>query len=171
MILLVNRVNLHFYPNKSPLIAMASTLEGMDINELNHLDDVFLVVYHWVDAPVKAVGGPSSRPGNASRMTDSEVIAIRIVGNLSGASECGWYRFVTKHFKRLFPSLVERGVYHKRCKNLLNFMIKIQNNLSKNLSLGDVHIIDGMPGSGLRLCPRRTLLTPGRGIKRRIRLA
>ena len=82
------------------------------------LEDFFLIVYFYVDEIYQQLQHWVRRPGPKPDFSDSEVIALNLIGQMVSDSENAWHRFVRKNYLHLFPDLTSRSRYHRRCKNL-----------------------------------------------------
>lgn len=88
-----------------------------NLKDLN-LPDFLTVSYFVIDELYKQIEYLASRPGPVPTFSDSEVICLNLVGQMVCDSEKAWHRMVKKNYLRLFPKLLERSRYHRRCKDL-----------------------------------------------------
>jgi hypothetical protein len=88
-----------------------------NLKNLN-LGDFLTVSFFIIDEIYQSVKHLVSRPGPEPRFSDSEVICLNLVGQMVCDSENGWYKLVKKNHLPLFPKLLERSRYHRRCKDL-----------------------------------------------------
>ena len=111
------------------------------------MDTFFTVVFYYVDEIYQKIKPYLERPGPEPAFTDSEVITINIVGQMCSDSENAWHSFVRKNFGYLFPLLIERSRYHRRCKCLQQATELLRQVLSQRLGVGseEWHILDSMP--------------------------
>lgn len=79
----------------------------------------FLTVsFYIIDEIYKELSHFVNRSGPPPTFSDSEVICLNLVGQMVNDSENGWYKMVKKNYIKLFPKLLERSRYHRRCKDL-----------------------------------------------------
>jgi hypothetical protein len=112
-----------------------------------NLEDFITVVYCLVDNLYHQISYNLSRPGDKPQFSDSEVITLNLIGQMVSDSENGWYRFVKKNYLHLFPQLLERSRYHRRCKDsqqMTEFIRKIMINLM-GLDRHEFHLMDSIP--------------------------
>lgn len=117
-----------------------------NLKDLN-LPDFLTVSYFVIDELYKQIEYLASRPGPVPTFSDSEVICLNLVGQMVCDSEKAWHRMVKKNYLRLFPKLLERSRYHRRCKDLQQITEIIRQLF---LALMDSHmqqwfIMDSMP--------------------------
>jgi hypothetical protein len=110
-----------------------------------NLEDLFLSVYFFIDELVKLAGGPPVRSGPKSRFSDSEALCVQVVGQFLALSEHQWHRFVAANCLHLFPSLLERSAFHKRCKDLAPFLLRLRALAVWRAGPGPAHVFDSMP--------------------------
>lgn len=122
-------------------------LDDKDTLKNLNLEDFLTVVYYMVDNLYNAIAGYSNRPGIKPIFSDSEVLTLNLVGQMFGDSENGWYKYVKKNYIHLFPHLVERSRYHKRCKNLQQMTELLRQQLIKlmNFDKSEFHVMDSIP--------------------------
>jgi len=117
-----------------------------NLKDLN-LPDFLTVSYFVIDELYKQIEYLASRPGPVPTFSDSEVICLNLVGQMVCDSEKAWHRMVKKNYLGLFPKLLERSRYHRRCKDLQQITEIIRQLF---LALMDSHmqqwfIMDSMP--------------------------
>lgn len=113
------------------------------------LEFIFTAVYTIVDdlykefCPVEV----QKRNGPSPMLSDSEIIAISIVGEMLMYSETAWIRFVSKNWLFLFPLLNERSRFHRRSKDLWCIKSLLREKLLHYLSEASdpLNFIDSMP--------------------------
>lgn len=122
------------------------------------LEDLFCVVYCVVDDYYKLLIGSqkSLRLSNNEDpvFTDAEVITIALVGELKAeASERGWWRFVNKNYRCLFPHLCDRTRYGRRLRRLGGVMEMIRQQFlwELNVNLDRYRLVDSFPLRLLKL--------------------
>lgn len=82
------------------------------------LGDFLTVSFFIVDEIYQNIKHLVSRSGPMPYFSDSEVICLNLVGQMVTDSENSWFKMVKKNYLKLFPKLLERSRYHRRCKDL-----------------------------------------------------
>jgi len=111
------------------------------------LETIFLITYYYVDELYQQMSHLVSRPGPRPVFTDSEVISVNLVGQMMSDSEKAWHSYVSRNYSKLFPDLIERSRYHRRCKDLMqltNLMRVVLLRIMK-VHTEPWHIMDSMP--------------------------
>lgn len=100
------------------------------------IDDIFQEVKHY-----------AIRKGPTYNFSDSEIICLNLVGQMVCDSELSWHSFVAKNHIDLFPKLLERSRYHRRCKDLqaITELIHYKFVILMDYHLQNWHIMDSMP--------------------------
>lgn len=82
-----------------------------------------------------------------ANLSDSEIITIAIMGEVCGIdSENAWFKYVSKNFKDLFPTIGDRSRYNRTRRNLLNVIEVIRSNMVEYMTNNsNVFIVDSMP--------------------------
>lgn len=80
--------------------------------------DFLTVSFFIIDEIYQSIKHLVNRPGPEPVFSDSEIICLNLVGQMVSDSENGWYKLVKKNHLSLFPKLLERSRYHRRCKDL-----------------------------------------------------
>jgi hypothetical protein len=116
------------------------------LKDLN-LSDFLTVSFFVVDEVYRQIKHLASRPGPVPVFADSEVICLNLVGQMVCDSEKAWHKMVKKNYLSLFPKLLERSRYHRRCKDLQQMTESVRQMF---LFLMDSHlqkwfIMDSMP--------------------------
>ncbi|MCI6189761.1 MAG: IS982 family transposase [Clostridium sp.] len=119
--------------------------------KINDLKDLFTIIFVLVDDVYNEII-PSNiknrRNISDSKLSDSEIISISIVGEaITIDSEKAWFFFVKKNFKDLFPNIGDRTRFNRTKRNLFMVIKEIQKYFS-NLPMflnDDIRIIDSMP--------------------------
>lgn len=117
-----------------------------NLKELD-LSDFLTVSFFVIDEIYNQVKYLVRRSGPNATFSDSEVICLNLVGHMVCDSEKAWYKMVKKNYLPLFPKLLERSRYHRRCKDLqqltevirIKFLHFMDNHLQKRF------IMDSMP--------------------------
>ena len=90
-----------------------------------------------------ACGGP------AAQMSDSEVLCLGLAGQWrSGVpwkSERGIMRYVRKHLRHLFPTVLTQSAFNRRLRRLWGAFILLQDAVATQLAHGEYDIMDGFP--------------------------
>ena len=119
--------------------------------KINDLKDLFTIIFVLVDDVYNEII-PSNiknrRNISDSKLSDSEIISISIVGEaITIDSEKAWFFFVKKNFKDLFPNIGDRTRFNRTKRNLFMVIKEIQKYFS-NLPMflnDDIRIINSMP--------------------------
>jgi hypothetical protein len=114
------------------------------------LEDLFIICFVIIDDLYKRFVPErvKHRPGIKPNLSDSEVITIVIVGELSGMDvEIRWYTFVRQLYRHLFPNLNERSRFNRRRRDLSRVINLLRARLSEILLDPDDpwRIIDSFP--------------------------
>jgi len=83
-----------------------------------------------------------------AKLSDSEIIAISIVGELMSIdSENAWVRYVRKNMRDLFPRMCERSRFNRLRRNLMSATELIRTALSAKLEFtqSEYRIVDSFP--------------------------
>jgi len=90
-----------------------------------------------------ACGGPPAQ------MSDSEVLCLGLAAQWrSGVpwqSERGIMRYVRKHLRHLFPTVLTQSAFNRRLRRLWGAFILIQDAVAEQLAQGDYDVMDGFP--------------------------
>ena len=90
-----------------------------------------------------ACGGPQAQ------MSDSEVLCLGLAAQWrSGVpwhSERGLLRYVRKHLRHLFPSVLTQSAFNRRLRRLWGAFILLQDAVAGQLGHGDYDVMDGFP--------------------------
>jgi hypothetical protein len=116
------------------------------LKELN-LEDFLKLCYYVVDEVHKQVKESLPRSGPSPSFSDSEVICLNLVGQMLCDSEKAWHKLVKKNYLSLFPKLLERSRYHRRCKDLqqITELIRVHFLYFMENHLQEWFIMDSMP--------------------------
>lgn len=82
------------------------------------LGDFLTVSFFIIDEIYQSIKHLAARSGPTPYFSDSEVICLNLVGQMVTDSENSWFKMVKKNYLKLFPKLLERSRYHRRCKDL-----------------------------------------------------
>lgn len=119
--------------------------------EIENMEDLFLISYVMIDELYKQYAPQEvTKRKNISKvkLSDSEIITISICGELSGNdSENGWYNFVKKNYRYLFPELCCRSKFNRKRRDLLQVTELIREKLFQFFNVGshDYYIVDSFP--------------------------
>ena len=90
-------------------------LNHYSVQDIENLKDFFLVSYIIIDDLYHQVIPDHLRFRHnyaCSKLSDSEVITLAIVGEIHGtSSKKAWFSYIRKNFKDLFPNLNHRTRY------------------------------------------------------------
>jgi IS5 family transposase len=126
-------------------------LNHYSVHEIENLKDFFLVSYVIIDDIYKEIIPKNirfRRNYNCSKLSDSEIITLAVVGELHGIpSEKAWFNYVRKNFKDLFPNLGDRSRFNRTRRNLQTAIEAVRNYIGKYLGYeqADLFIVDSMP--------------------------
>ena len=126
--------------------------------EIENMEDLFLISYVMIDELYKQYAPQEvTKRKNISKvkLSDSEIITISICGELSGNdSENGWYNFVKKNYRYLFPELCCRSKFNRKRRDLLQVTELIREKLFQFFNVGshDYYIVDSFP---LEVCSKK----------------
>lgn len=109
--------------------------------------DIFLIVYYFVDELCKKYEFMIKRCGPIPKFSDSEVITLCIVNQMFNDSERAFYSYTLKNFRYLFPKMIDRSQYHRRCKDLykISNLIRIELLWKMGVDMQSHHVMDSMP--------------------------
>jgi hypothetical protein len=122
-------------------------------------EDVFIIVFTLVDDTYKKLfvnqayfrTSPNSEPA----FTDSEVITLALVAELSGyESQHAWWDYVSKNYRYLFPRLCDRTRFGRRLRRLREAMEMMRRELVflTGADLSRLRVVDSFP---ISLCHLR----------------
>ena len=126
-------------------------LKYYSVQRIENLKDFFLVSYVIIDDIYHQIIPDSirfRRNYSKSKLSDSEIITLAIVGEIHGiSSEKAWFNYVRKNFKDLFPNLSHRTRFNRTRRNLVSVIDAIRKEISKYLGYNqsDIYIVDSMP--------------------------
>jgi Transposase DDE domain len=114
---------------------------------INDFDDLCLYVYVIVDTIVKPVAGLLKRPGPEPVCSDSELIALSLLGECKGWDVETEMLSNMKAYRHLFPNLPTQSRFNRRRRNLMAFHNLIRRTLLSQLDLSQDHqcVIDSLP--------------------------
>lgn len=143
-----------FYSSLGRNVCLNAASESLCLNKTWSLEDIFTIVYVFVDDAYDKLFGSQSyfrlSSNNKPVFTDSEVITLALVCELSGfESRNSWWNYVSKNYRQLFPKLCDRTRYCRRLKRLKNGIEQIRRHLSflMNADLSGLRVVDSFPVS------------------------
>ncbi len=114
-------------------------------------EDLIITTFVILDDLYQNIAPPEvSRRRNIqqARLSDSEIITIRICGELAGVdSENAWYSFVKKNYLHLFPKLCSRSRLNRTRRNLQKTTELLWQELSNAFPIpkGRYFVVDSFP--------------------------
>ena len=126
-------------------------LKYYSVHEIENLKDFFLLSYVINDDIYHKIIPDSirfRRNYTESKLSDSEVITLAIVGEIHGiSSEKAWFSYVRKNLKDLFPNLSHRTHFNRTRRNLESVINAIRKEMGNYLGYNqsDIYIVDSMP--------------------------
>lgn len=121
------------------------------IKEIGNLKDFFIIVYTIIDDIYKRVAPTyiqNRRNSSNSVMSDSEIITIRLVGELFTIdSEKAWFGFCMRNMRDLFPNFCDRTRFNRIHRSLHTVIEEIRKEVVKltEYSYQSYRIIDSIP--------------------------
>ena len=121
--------------------------------QIENMEDLILISYVMIDELYKQYAPQEvTKRKNVSKvkLSDSEIITISICGELAGIdSENGWYNFVKKNYRYLFPDLCCRSKFNRKRRNLLQVTELIREKLFQFFYFLDLHTLFYTPNQTL----------------------
>jgi hypothetical protein len=126
--------------------------------------DTFLVaLYTMVDDLYKAHAAPlkPNRPGPEVQVSDSEILTLMLLAQVSHRSERAMLRYAKGHLRDYFPHLLDQSAHNRRVRDLMGVMIFLIQRVAEELAaqLAAYQTFDLVPLPLLRRC---------RGVKHRL---
>jgi hypothetical protein len=120
---------------------------AMELDLETFLVALYVIVDDFYQSDIKprmpACGGPPAQ------MSDSEVLCLGLAAQWrSGVpwkSERGIMRYVRKHLRHLFPTVLTQSAFNRRLRRLWGAFILIQDAVAVQLAQGDYDVMDGFP--------------------------
>jgi hypothetical protein len=120
---------------------------AMDLDLETFLVALYVIVDDLYQSDIQprmpACGGPPAQ------MSDSEVLCLGLAGQwCSGVpwkSERGIMRYVRKHLRHLFPTVLTQSAFNRRLRRLWGAFILIQDAVAGQLAQGAYDVMDGFP--------------------------
>lgn len=126
-------------------------LNNYYIQELGNLTDLFTSVFVIVDDIYKEIipiNVSNRRNIKESKLSDSEIITISIIGELLTIdSENAFFNLLKREYKTLFPNLGDRTRFNRTKRNLNWVISKIREYISTFMQSysNNIRVIDSMP--------------------------
>ena len=126
-------------------------LNNYYIQEIENLTDLFTIIYTIIDDVYKDIIPISIRNRRnikESKLSDSEIITISIVGELLTIdSEKAFFSLLRREYIKLFPRLGDRTRFNRTKRNLHAVIKEIREYISEYIQLqsNNIRIIDSMP--------------------------
>ena len=126
-------------------------LNNYYIQELENLTDLFTNIFVIIDDiynEIIPIGIRNRRNIKDSKLSDSEIITISIVGELLTIdSEKSFFSLLKREYKELFPRLGDRTRFNRTKRNLHLVISKIRGYISEFMQLysNNIRVIDSMP--------------------------
>lgn len=111
------------------------------------LDDFIITVYCLVDDLLKELtkNHHLRARGPAPKLTDTEVIAMEIIGEYLGFNDtASIWSYFKQHWLNWFPNLGDRTAFARQSTNLMQIKDLMQQKLSAAFE-DDTHLFDGLP--------------------------
>ena len=130
---------------------MMLELNNYYIQELENLTDLFTNIFVIIDDiynEIIPIGIRNRRNIKDSKLSDSEIITISIVGELLTIdSEKSFFSLLKREYKELFPRLGDRTRFNRTKRNLYLVISKIRGYISEFMQLysNNIRVIDSMP--------------------------
>src|SRR3989442_11566111 len=133
---------------------------AMELDLETFLVALYVIVDDFYQSDIKpcmpACGGPPAQ------MSDSEVLCLGLAAQWrSGVpwkSERGIMRYVRKHLRHLFPTVLTQSAFNRRLRRLWGAFILIQDVVAGRLSQGNYAVICCVP---IPVAPGARPFTPG----------
>ncbi len=114
------------------------------------LIDFIITVFCWIDDMLKKITNGKSirRRGPEPRLSDSEVMAMEVVGEFLGMdTDKGIHDYFRSHWKELFPQIGDRSAFLRQSANLWAYKQHLHRMFVERLvSIGHgIRIVDGFP--------------------------
>lgn len=112
-----------------------------------NFEDIFTIVYYFVDESYKNFAYMLKRSGPAPIFSDSEVLTLCIVNQMVNDSETAYYNYIRKNYLHLFPKMINRTRYHRRAKDLYRIanLIRLELLWKMDVNMQSHHVMDSMP--------------------------
>ena len=126
-------------------------LNNYYIKKVENLTDLFTITFTIVDDIYNNIipdNIKNRRNIGDSKLSDSEIIAISIVGELLTIdSEKAFYNLLKREYKQLFPRLGDRTRFNRTKRNLHSVISSIREYISQFMQsyTNNIRIVDSMP--------------------------
>jgi hypothetical protein len=122
--------------------------QGVDME----LETLILTVYVWIDDWCKQQGiGERKRRGRPSRMSESEILTLGVVGQwrigVPWNSERGMVRYMQRYGRGWFPQMLQVSAFNYRFRQLWGQFVAMQQELGRMLSGPQMvyEVVDSVP--------------------------
>lgn len=114
------------------------------------IEEFIIAVFCCVDDLLREMtqGHQLRQKGFAPALTDSEVIAMKIVAEYQGIdTDQAIWQYFRRHWLALFPQLKSRSTFVRQAANLWQYKELLQQRLAEQLGAftDKVHLVDGIP--------------------------
>ena len=112
------------------------------------LDEVFLILFVWIDDWHQENIVKASRSGRPVDMSDSEILTLMLVMDfIEFESERHYLEFIRSHYLELFPSLLDHSQYNRRVRALGSMLEELRERLCLELEINKENnfIVDTTP--------------------------
>ncbi len=126
-------------------------LNNYYIKKVENLTDLFTITFTIIDDIYNEIIPDSiknRRNIGESKLSDSEIISISIVGELLGIdSEKSFYSLLKREYTSLFPQLGDRTRFNRTKRNLHSVISSIREYISQFIqsSTNNIRIVESMP--------------------------
>ncbi|MEG2057262.1 MAG: IS982 family transposase, partial [Romboutsia sp.] len=126
-------------------------LNNYYIQEVQNLTDLFTIIFTMVDDIYNDIIPKNIRNRRNikdSKLSDSEIITISIVGELLTIdSEKSFFSLLTREYSTLFPRLGDRTRFNRTKRNLHSVIKEIREYISLSIQSdsNNIRVIDSMP--------------------------
>ena len=126
-------------------------LNNYYIQEVKNLTDLFTIIFTIVDDiynDIIPISIRNRRNIKDSKLSDSEIITISIVGELLTIdSEKAFFSLLSREYTRLFPKLGDRTRFNRTKRNLHAVIKEIREYISLSIQSysNEIRVIDSMP--------------------------
>ena len=122
-----------------------------DTTALTTFEDFITTVYVVIDDLYRCYAPPEvakRRHVRDARLSDPEIIAISLCGELAGIdSENAWYSFVKRNYRHLFPRLCSRSRFNRTRRALLQITELLRQKIQDSFPIptGRHFVVDSFP--------------------------
>jgi Transposase DDE domain len=149
---LADELEHRFYDSLGRNVSYNASPVPLGLKQTWSLTNVFTVVYTLVDDFYKTLFGSPKyfrvSPNHEPIFSDAEVLTLALVKELKGSqSDHGWWNYVSKNYRDLFPKLCDRSRYVRRLELLKPALEQIRKHLLTllNADLAQLRVVDSFP--------------------------